>query len=98
MEAQPAPDAAVEAARALSRSAIFANGFNSVAVSEAVTANAGALDRDQLLKVVRLLTARLAMFSRTLGEFIEQIPNRQVERMTALNQMNGFWEQSDYDW
>lgn len=97
-QSESTQDAAVAAARALSRSAVFANGFSSVAVSDAVAVNAGKLDRDELLKVVRLLTGRLALFSRSLGGFIEQVPNRSVDRMTLLNQINTMFEATDYDW
>jgi hypothetical protein len=98
MAEQPEPtQGAVAAVRALSRAAVFAGGINPNLWSDAVDVNAGPLDRDELLKLVRLLTGRLAMMSKITGDFIEQIPNRLNDRETAMNQILTALEAADND-
>ena len=72
MTDQPEPTQdAVAAVRALSRAAVSASvadgGINHNLLSEATAVNAGPLDRDELLKLVRLPTVRLANVSMVAG-------------------------------
>ncbi|MGO8938486.1 MAG: hypothetical protein ACLQLO_15645 [Mycobacterium sp.] len=95
---EPAQDA-VAAARALSRAAVDASvadgGVNHNLLAEATDVNAGRLDRDELLKLARLLTRRLAMVSMVAGSLIDQIPNRSTDRETLLYQFMAALEGPD---
>jgi hypothetical protein len=100
MSNQPEPTQdAVTAVRALSRAAVEASvadgGINHNLLSEAAAVNAGPLDRDELLKLVHLLTVRLAMVSSVAGSFIDQVLNRSTDRGTVVYQFMAALEGPD---
>ena len=70
-------------------------GINHNLLSEPMAVNAGPLDRDELLKLVHLLTVRLASMSMVAGSLIDQIPNRSTDRETVLYQFMAALEGPD---